>query len=190
MVKEYTEELRLDDGTRRITFDPKSQERPVVEVARHYTFHLRRKQAMFGDVPVDQWWMKRNTLYGDRRTKAVNHLVIVEYWWSLCRKHATVFRTPIQETHILAKLLPHARSNGARRVFGDAVPGRRSAGMTTQQVVAELDNLLVRSRTEEIDKEAFRNKTADCLGPPEYEPEAWQVYRQLTRGFFTTRWGR
>lgn len=184
-VTKHTEELRLDDGARRISRVPGFPNRILVEGARHFTFQLCRKPAVMGDLNVDQWWMDRRTLYGDRRSKADNHEVIVEYWWSLCMREATVFQDHIQQIYILAKLLPRARSNGSRRVFGDAVPGKKKVeGTGVNEAAAKLEEMLAASRDREVDKLKFYLQTADCLGPPEFEPEVVDAYKQLETDFF------
>jgi len=185
MITELTEELRLDDGSRRISRDPALPGKLLIEAARHYTFHLCRKNAVMGDVAIDQWWMKRSTLYGGRGQTAVNYRVIVKYWWSLCMKDLSAFEDSIQENFILASLLPLARSNGCRRVFGDAVPARNKSPDTRRSVViAQLDELLAASRQEELGIVEFRDQTANCLGPPEYDPEIQRVYDDFTGELF------
>jgi len=186
MVTELTEELRLDDGSGRLFDVPGAPMMAFISnAARKFPFQLCRKQAVMGDLKVDQWWMDRRTLYGERGRKKANHAMIVDYWWSRCMKEGKVFQDEVHESYILAKLLPYARSNGSRRVFGDAVPTRKKIeGISVQKATAELDDILATSRDMELDKHQFYLRTADCLGPPEFEPEIVEAYEQLTAEFF------
>ncbi len=124
-MKRFTEELVVHDGTLIIQADSvKPGEATVEEVAKRFRFHLCRKQILLGDVPIDHCWMEINSVYGQRNRIAANQDALIEFWWALCWKHATVLHAEIQESYILAHLLPYARGNGSRRVLSEI--GRRA----------------------------------------------------------------
>jgi hypothetical protein len=95
-------------------------------------------------------------------------------------KHLTIGREPVQESYILARLLPHARSNGSRRVFEDATLTRpRNLGESRRAILQELEESLRTGCHEEVDEVAFRDHTANVLGPPEYGSDVWDCYRRF-----------
>jgi hypothetical protein len=101
-------------------------------------------------------------------------------FWALCRKHRTMGDEPVQESYILARLLPHARSNGSRRVFEDATLTRpEHVGEASRSVLEELEQSLKSSCHEEVNEIAFRDGTANVLGPPKYDEAVWDFYRRF-----------
>ena len=62
------------------------------------------------------------------------------------------------------------------------------------EAAAVLEQMLAASRDREVDKLKFYLQTADCLGPPEFEPVV-DAYKQLEADFFDKtlgplqRWG-
>lgn len=180
MVQPFTEQVRFDDGTRRLSFAPGLPSPCLVEAAKWFSFELCRKQTIFGSVPVDQFWMKVPSLYGQRGRPARNGAVVVEFYWSQCMKEVTVLREEVQQSYILAKLLPYARSNGSRRVFDDAVLTKATRlGENNQVQIAELDKQLAVSRNGMLGMEEFHQKTADLLGPPDFAPDVKRAYQEL-----------
>lgn len=145
---------------------------------RYFPFHLYRKQAAMGEVAVDQLWMDTGTLYGQRQRPASNQESIINCWWAMCMEHATVFEDDVQESYILAKLLPFARSNGSRRVFVDSIPERRGNRRAVGQSIATLETRLAASCDDEMDTVEFRDQTAELLGPPLYPEEVQIRYRE------------
>jgi hypothetical protein len=107
---------------------------------RRFEFELCRKRAQFGSVAVDQFWMDHATIYGQRNQRAANYEAIVEGFWGLCWREGSVLLDEVQDSYLLAKLLPYARSNGSRRVFEDAVPARSTvARRQRQRLLQDLD---------------------------------------------------
>lgn len=180
MIERITEELCFDDGGRRFHFQPGAPNKCVVEAAKCFSFELCRKQVRFDGVPVDQFWMEVPSLYGQRGRQARNGDVVVEYFWSQCLKAATVFDENVQESYILANLLPYARSNGSRRVFDDAVlTSAKRLGEKREDQIADLDRQLAASQDDLLDIETFYSKTANLLGPPDFGPNAINAYQEL-----------
>lgn len=179
-MERVIEELRIDDGSRRIHLSP-GVPGAIIEGAKCFSLELCRKPSQFGNVPVDHWWMDVSSVYGQRNQPARNGNVIVELFWSLCLKEATVFHEEVQDSYILAKLLPHVRSNGARRIFADAVltaPGR--VGLKRPEMIAQLDASIRAHSDREMGIEDFRDETAKLLGPEIYSEEVIARYRQIS----------
>jgi hypothetical protein len=88
-----------------------------------YEFSLCAKQVQFGPVSIRQWWMPHQTVFRERKRNAVNFQPIIDCYWSLCHQghQLAVTDEASQETFLLASLLPHVRSDGARDVVADAV---------------------------------------------------------------------
>src|SRR3954469_24535744 len=87
---------------------------------RLFRFELCRRAERMGPVPVDHWWMDTRRVYGQRGRTATAREAVTGYFWALCQHHKTDAEPAVQESYILAGLLPLARSNAARRVFMDA----------------------------------------------------------------------
>ncbi len=150
-----------------------------------YQLELLKKVATLGDVVIDQFWMPIHTLYGQRNRRAVNQQPIVDFWWAVCGDKGSRDEKPVQEASLRAKILPHARSNGSRRVFLDSfqtVPTERRK--LIQAWIAELDQRLSVSRFEEYDEEAFRDATADLIGPPIYDDSVQQRHAEVADRLF------
>lgn len=153
--------------------------------AAKFEFALCRNQITLGDVEIDQFWMPIQSLYGQRNRRAVNLEPLVDFWWAQCGAVGTQSEPGIQESYLLAKILPYARSNGSRRVFVDSfqtVPGNRSGRLRAW--TADLNRLLAASRHDEYDDLAFQRATGDLIGPPEYPEEVSKRYKSLSAELF------
>lgn len=149
------------------------------EIRTKFQFDLCRKQTALGPLPLDQWWISKPGLYGERGNDSSNRQVIVDCFWSLCQAEGDALNDrPIQEVYILATLLPHARSNGSRRVFADASLAKYDAEETSHRsvIVEQLENMLQGSRNEELDVQSFYRQSGDILGPPEYDDQVHDCY--------------
>lgn len=173
-------ELRIDDGGLRINISPNRPHEAIIEGAKWLSFELCRKKTPLGPVEVDQFWMPIRSVYEQRQRTARNYAVIVECFWALCLKHATIFSEEVQDSFILAKLLPWTRSNGSRRIFADAVltsPDR--LGTSRRQIIAGLDDALARNTHCEIDIVAFRDAVARILGPRPVDEPVQRRYQEI-----------
>ncbi|MEQ8791400.1 MAG: hypothetical protein RIC55_34375 [Pirellulaceae bacterium] len=152
------------------------------DVRSAFSFTLCRKELLLGQLPIDQWWMSQRGLYGERNQDSPNRQEVVECYWSLCRREGSaVDDRSVQETYVLASLLPYARSNGSRRVFVDASLTRQRGGeLARRQLLEELEALLQSARHDELDVLQFYRQTADLLGPPVYGEEVRSRHRALT----------
>lgn len=149
--------------------------------AAEFEFALCRNQVTLGEIEVDQFWMPTRSLYGQRNQRAVNLEPLIELFWAECGVAGTQCEAAIQETYLLAKILPYARSNGSRRVFIDAfqtLPGNRSGRMRAW--TADLNQLLTASRHNEYDELAFQRATGNLIGPPTYSEEVRRCYQTLS----------
>ena len=150
-------------------------------------FELNRKQTKLGDVVIDQWWIPLPGLYGDRKRKNRNYQEILDCFWGWCQHAGSAAdNRHVQESFILATLLPEARSNGARRVFRDAfVTGpSKEAKLARYAEVPTLESMLKSTRQETLDSAAFIQKTGEILGAPEYDDEVRDCYDVISREIF------
>lgn len=139
-----------------------------------FTFELCRKQTLLGSLPLDQWWVRKPGLYGERGNASPNRQAIVDCFWSLCQAEGSALDDRfIQEVYILATLLPHARSNGSRRVFADAslTKNEHEVELNRTAVIEQLELMLQSASEEELDVLSFYRQTGDVLGPPAYEAD-------------------
>ena len=145
------------------------------------TFQLCRKDVYLAGHCLDQWWFSQRTLYGERNRHSPNHRSIVDCFWQLCGEEGTQDHRDIRECYILAYLLPHARSNGSRRVFVDSRLRNDSRSEETDRttIVQELELMLAADRSSERTVPEFYSRTGEVLGPPEYSEDVWECYRQL-----------
>lgn len=180
MAQKLTEELYFDDGTRRIHTHPSVKNGCVVEAGRSYSFELWRKPTFFGDVKVDQFWLQQNSIYGCRGKEPRNYEVLVEHYRAQCMRAGTILDDEVLGSYILAKLLPYTRRNGSRRVFDDAVlTSPRRGGESKQRLIEGLNGALAASRRDMLGIQEFHRRTADLLGPPQFEPAVMKVYQEL-----------
>jgi hypothetical protein len=142
-------------------------------------FALCHQTILLGQTPMDYWWMAPGTVYPTRKRKAANYEPIIEHYWALCLKGKTVFEDDVQENYILAKLLPHARSNASRKVFVDSVPSTRRDQETYPEPITEhFDRLLRHDRRRRMGPVKFRDCTADAIGPTCYPKAIQDLYRR------------
>jgi hypothetical protein len=180
MVNNVTEDIWFDDGSLPVQRGADGSSEPVTEAGRRFQFRLCRKEVVLGQLPLDHWWMDVRTVYGQRNRSAANQTAVIECWWAFCWKYATVLHEEVQQSYILAHLLPYARGNGSRRVLVDAIPTRtKELAADKATVAAELERCLQGSQDEEHGLEAFRDMTANAIGPPVYGDEVWQCYNRL-----------
>lgn len=182
LMKKLVEELAVHVGPPRFRLLGEPPFTPVAEITPLlFRFQLCRKRTVLGEVSIDHFWMDTGSLYGQRKRRAVNLKPVVEYWWAVCKEHLTIVHEPVQESYILANLLPYARSHGSRRVFADAMPRYGKHGREPlRKEIEELEGLLAASRTEQIDIVRFRDVTASLLGPPDYPDEVRQRHQRLS----------
>lgn len=146
-----------------------------------FPFELCRKTEQLSLLAVDHWWMNTRRLYGQRHRPAPNLQNITGYYWALSQTHGTVENPEVQESFILARLSPQARSNAGRRIFADAHLTRpERLGGTTEEARAELETLLQASHDKTLTMVDFKNRTADILGPPLLTSEVQDRYVELT----------
>ncbi len=50
----------------------------------NFKLELCRKQAVLGPLPLDQWWIRKQGLYGERGKDSANRQKIVDCFWALC----------------------------------------------------------------------------------------------------------
>jgi hypothetical protein len=166
------------------------REAVVVEDSR-FVFALCRKAEQMGPVPVDHWWMRATELYRQRawrRQRGGNHEAVTEAFWALCCRGGAHHESDVQESYLLSKLLPHARSQGSRRVFADAyLESRPRAGQVARlDSLADLGQMIRASNREGLTRLDFQRKTGEALGPPELAPEAVRAYQEFCEDLFGT----
>jgi hypothetical protein len=128
--------------------------------------------------------MNTRRLYGQRRRPAPNLQAITDYFWALCQKYGTADVPEVQESYILAQLLPFARSNAGRRVFADGhLRAPERFGDSRAKMEEELEGLLRSSCKNRMAMVNFKNRTADVLGPPIVNDEIRQSYLELANDF-------
>jgi hypothetical protein len=160
-VQKFTEELRI--------------------AGRPFAFELCRKHEDFGQLGVDHWWMDTRQLYGQRKGRSHNFDAVTDYFWALCQKYGTASDPEVQESFVLAKILPFARSNAARKIFPDARLVR-GASKSRQETIADLNTLLA-ADAGAISMKGFEEKTQGFLGPPSLASEFEAHYRGFVGEF-------
>ena len=165
-----------------------------------FRFDLWGRETRLGDgadaLEIDQVWMDTRTLYPQRNRSAPNFGPVTDYFWARCQAAAEVAPAQ-QDIYLLAKLLPHARANGSRRVLPDAVPSRAAkhgvggGGNRTDDDVAMADIFEAAVSAAAwrpgfgLGSVEFRDRTADALGCPRYHemPALRAAYEQFTGGW-------
>jgi hypothetical protein len=166
--------------------------RERVAVAKQtFTFKLCRKAEQLGPVAVDHWWMRTTELYrqrAQRRRKGGNYQAVTESFWALCCQEGSHIERDVQESYLLARLLPYARSQGSRRIVDDAYLDRQTRGGREERKpsVKALNQLLQSARTESTTPLSFSRRTADVIGPPVLGPELIDTYQACCKELFDT----
>lgn len=91
---------------------------------RTFDFSLCRKSERFGSVEVDHWWMPITDLYQQRQRRGhdLNHRRVIDCFWAMVLNDGPNPECDVRESYLLARLVPHVRSQGSRAVFSDAWP--------------------------------------------------------------------
>ena len=140
-----------------------------------FQFNLHRKDAVYGDVAIPHYWMAQSSVYGTRGNARCVHQTLVDCFWACCLADPKPMHDDDLQIYVLALLLPEARNIGSRRVLKDSIPPRMSRAVR-DQIIQELDDILAAGTGQSIDEAAFRDQTADAIGPPEYEEALWNRY--------------
>lgn len=178
-MENVTLEIFLDDASRRYQCNDDGSPR-LVGYGKRGRLFLCRKQAQYGDVEVDHWWMDWKSVYGDRNCQDSNHQTLIDIYWGMCTQKLTVTQRQVQESYLLAHLLPFARSKGSRRVLLDSVPARKCRSKPgSSDDTTDLDQMLRTSQEKEMDIVEFRDSTANAIGPPVFDVKVKVAYDRL-----------
>lgn len=163
----------------------KALEEQVVVGSRPFVFSLCRKREAMGRVPVDHWWMPVPALYdqrGNRGRGRGNYESVVDCFWAMCGHEGSTSEVDVQESYLLARLLPSARNQGSRRIFPDAHLESRAQASTESRMesVRELDSQLSSCREKTLGLVEFRDRTGEVLGPPRLTEEAIGEYETFS----------
>ena len=150
---------------------------PVLLGGRRFDFDLCRRVQMLGETPVAHVWMDLRSLYDPRPGRGGNSWAVVDYFFARCRADGTLVDRGVAESYLLARLLPHARQDGARRVLPDArLRGGPTARRARQELVELLELMLGQGRPESRTIVEFRDRGADRLGIPTLTEAERQTY--------------
>ncbi len=161
----------------------------VLVAEQPFTFSLCRKDESLGAVPVNHWWMPTTALYAQRARRPQAHgnfAAVTAGFWALCGREGAQHDSEVQQSYLLARLVPFTRNQGSRRIFADAClsPPRRRSRWPRQDLAEELEPLLQASRTTRMSRLDFQRKTGDVLGPPALAAEAVEIYHVFCQELF------
>lgn len=162
---------------------------PVSVGGQAFTFTLCRKAENLGPVQIDHWWMRTTELYrqrAQRQCNGGNYEAVTETFWAQCLIDNSHVERDVQESYLLARLVPHVRSQGSRRVVGDAylAPNTKDARQNRKTALQKLDRLLQGSRTETMTRLEFSRRTGDVIGPPVLADELKEAYLACCKELF------
>jgi len=170
--------IELTDSSYEISFGGTSSGSAQHELS------LCRKTTQLGEIEIDQFWLATNSLYGQRNQTAVNQSPLVDLWWDWCGRGGTQNTLGIQQTYLLAQILPHARANGSRRVLQDSTINSPERWLQRQDWINALNPLVEAGRNEEMDEVAFQRFTGGMIGPPQYEASVRARYNEMEAELF------
>ncbi len=145
---------------------------------RVYSFDLLHQPVDLGPCRIEQWWIDRGKLYPTRNLDAPMYGPILNAYWDICRSESTQDDPEVQESFLLAKLLPHIRSQKAAQVFLDSVTHQRDDWASKKEAAEELEAMLSQSK-KPMSTEEFHSHTADVLGPPHYDDGSRDLYDEM-----------
>jgi len=143
-----------------------------------FSIELHRRATLFGDVEVDQFGMALSSVYGQRNHRALNGEACTEYFRERCTSAPDGMDDEAQETYILSKLLPIARSNGSRRVFEDSMLSKAGGIKAKSAAIQNLETQLRASRLDRMERESFYRFTKEILRPTRYSDEIKKLYQR------------
>jgi hypothetical protein len=148
-----------------------------------------RKDESFGSVTVDHWWLPITDLYGqrNRRGRPGNREAILRAYHALAVEE---FRTDpdVEQSYLLARLVPEVRNQGSRRIFLDAFLHR--SAKRDRPYLDELNTSIRSTFDRETDEGEFHRQTAEILGPPHLAPDVEAEYRKMEDNLFGPVRGR
>jgi hypothetical protein len=146
------------------------------------TFRLSRKGETLGPLEIDQWWMPIPSVYpSSPKSRKDNYSAVVDCFLQLCRQAGSDREPAVAESYLLARLLPHVRPLGSRRVFADGRLGSRAAASKGDR---SLDDLLRADPLVPISEVEFRDGTGDIIGPAAIQPDVQTRYDSFCRDLF------
>lgn len=156
----------------------------IVVGGQAFTFSLCQKVEQMGGVPVNHWWMKTTEVYAQRaqrRSRHGNYQEVTNCFWAQCREGNSTDEPDVQESFILAKLLPFTRNQGSRRVFADACqfPPERRRLPSWQESIRQMEDSIHSTRNLCMTRAEFEEKTTVVLGPPKLGPDLVQTYKEF-----------
>ncbi|QDT87387.1 hypothetical protein [Gimesia chilikensis] len=148
-----------------------------------FRFALNRKQTTLGRLDIDQYWMDKRGLYGERNKESENRREAINLFWALCLCAGSALNDRgVQESYVLARLLQHSRSNGSRRVFADSSMEYRCP----PEMIVELNQILLTDKDKKMGASEFHRQTAEILGPPEYTQQERDQYDEMVSELMDT----
>lgn len=72
-------------------------------------FSLCRKAEQLGAVLIDHGWMRTTALYGQRarsKQRSGNFTAVTTGFWALCCREGSQYEPDVQESYLLARLVP------------------------------------------------------------------------------------
>jgi hypothetical protein len=146
-----------------------------------FEFDFCRKTEDFDGVMINHWWLPVTQLYGQRLYKnssGGNHGAITDSYWALCREAETTHEARAQECFLLAKLVPHVRNQGSRKIFPDSFPGGISP-KRRRLYSQDLEALLASGQHGVMTFDELHHKTSVLLLRSHYPRGAWEAYSQI-----------
>lgn len=142
-------------------------------------FELCHAPLDLGTCRFEKWWIDNRKLYPTRKQKGAMYSPIVETYWNMCRAASTDTDGAVQESYLLAKLLPHIPDEKVREVFLDSsiYAGEHSAMKRADQ--QQLEEMLAIG-FDPMTAEEFHMETANLLGPPPNEEEDEHIYDEMS----------
>src|SRR4051812_4492547 len=85
-----------------------------------FSFELHHELVDLGPVAVDQYWLDKRQLYGQRGRRTRTLSSVLDFYRLFCEREGAFEEPDTRQTYLLAHLLPNARTIGAQRVLADA----------------------------------------------------------------------
>jgi hypothetical protein len=142
-------------------------------------FELDHAPLDLGNCAFEKWWIDTRKLRPTRNRKASMYNPIVETYWNMCRAGATNTEDAVQESYLLAKLLPHIPDNKVREVFLDSCLYAEDDWTAKTADVQLLQEMLDKG-FDSMTVESFHIQTANLLGPSPNQNEDEDLYAKMT----------
>ena len=149
------------------------------------SIRLMSRQTVLGDWLFEQFWIPKTGLFGTRKNRAGNHSAVLDFYRCLCNDRVNDRHEMSAKVHLLASLLPLARSNKSQGIFPDAsVSKPKGWPILSDFNTEELETQLKESESERVSVVDFCNRNREAVEFPDFPEPTFRLYGEFEEELF------